>query len=55
MATKGDLAEAAGTIRAVLALVESGELETSTPRAVATVRRLEGAATALETAAGSKG
>ncbi len=53
MATKSDLADAAQTINAVLALVKTGELETPTPQSVAMVRRLEGAAVALET--GSKG
>jgi hypothetical protein len=50
-----DLADAARLLREVLALVEMGELAATTPpRAVSTVRRLEGAAVALETAAGIK-
>lgn len=40
--------EAAETIRAVLAAIEAGELTADTPRAVALVRRLEGALVALE-------
>jgi hypothetical protein len=39
--------EAAATIQAVLRLVASGELSASSPREVAMVRRLEGAAMAL--------
>lgn len=49
--TPADLAEAAAVLREVLALVESGDLSVTTPREVALVRRLEGAATSLEKAA----
>jgi hypothetical protein len=40
--------EAAGQLRAILAAVERGELEARSPRARALLRRLEGAAAALE-------
>lgn len=46
--TQADASDAAETIRAVLAAVESGELVADNPRAVALVRRLEGALIALE-------
>jgi hypothetical protein len=49
-----DLTEAARLLRSILSAVEGGELEASTPRAVAMVRRIEGATTALEAASGSK-
>jgi hypothetical protein len=51
MPTDGDLEEAAGIIREVLAAVEEGKLTASSPREVALLRRLEGAALALEAAA----
>ncbi len=50
-----DLAEAARVLRAVLIAVETGELEATGGQAVALVRRIEGAATALEAAAGAEG
>jgi hypothetical protein len=49
---QGDLAEAAAMLRRLLALVEAGELEATTPTARAVLRRLEGAAIAAELAAG---
>jgi hypothetical protein len=49
-----DLAEAARLARAVLDAVDRGEIEATTPRAVAMLRRIEGAAVAWETAAGSR-
>jgi hypothetical protein len=50
MATGGDLEEAAKIIRQVLAAVEQGKLRASSPREIALLRRLEGAAAALEAA-----
>lgn len=47
-----DLAGAAAMLRRLLALVEAGELEATTPSARALLRRLEGAAIAVELAAG---
>ncbi len=44
-------AEAAATLRAILAAVERGELAATTPQAIALVRRIEGATTALEQSA----
>ncbi len=49
-----DLAEAALLLRSILGAVEAGEMEAATPRAVAMVRRLQGAAAALEAASGSE-
>lgn len=49
-----DLADAARLLRAVLDAVEAGELEAGSADAVAMVRRLEGAAVALEAAAEPK-
>lgn len=49
------LAEAARLLRSIVGAVEAGELEATTPRAVAMVRRIEGAAAALEAASESKG
>jgi hypothetical protein len=46
------LADAAVMLRRLLALVETGELEATTPSARALLRRLEGAAIAVELAAG---
>ncbi len=43
------LAEAAATVRRLLAFVTAGELEAVTPPARALVRRLEGTVVALET------
>jgi hypothetical protein len=49
-AATGDLSEAGEVLRRVLALVESGELEATTPNARALRRRIEGAALATEAA-----
>jgi len=49
------LAEAAAMLRRLLALVAAGELEATTPSARAVLRRLEGAAIAVELAAGRAG
>jgi len=46
-----DLSEASGMLRAVLTAVEAGELEAGSSRARALVRRIEGAAAALDAAA----
>jgi hypothetical protein len=51
--TAQELTAASQALREILDLVSAGELEASTPRAVAMVRRLEGAVTAWEAAAGS--
>jgi hypothetical protein len=48
-----ELADAAVMLRRLLALVEAGELEASTPSARAVLRRLEGATIAVELAAGA--
>lgn len=48
MPSRQDAAEAAEAIRAVLTAIEAGELTADTPRALALVRRLEGALVALE-------
>ena len=48
-----DLAEAARLLRSIIRAVEAGELEAATPRAVAMVRRIEGAAIAWEAASGT--
>jgi len=50
--TPDDLAEASTMLRRLLALVESGELEATTPNARAVLRRLEGATIAVELATG---
>ena len=47
-----DLADAAAMLRRILALVDAGELEVTSPTARAVLRRLEGAAIAIELAAG---
>ena len=52
MPTGGDLENAAAIIREVLPAFEQGKLTASSPREVALLRRLEGAAMALEAAAG---
>jgi hypothetical protein len=44
--------EAARTIRALMAAVDAGEIEASSPQARAMLRRLEGAALALEALSG---
>jgi hypothetical protein len=44
--------EAAAMLRRVLNAVERGDRSAGTPRAMALVRRIEGAAVALEAAAG---
>jgi hypothetical protein len=49
------LTDAAAMLRRLLALVEAGELEATTPSARAILRRLEGAAIAVELAAGRVG
>jgi hypothetical protein len=49
---QADLIEAAAMLRRLLALVEAGELEATTPTARAVLRRIEGAAIAVELAAG---
>jgi len=46
------LVDAASMLRRLLALVETGELEATTPGARALLRRLEGVAIAVELAAG---
>jgi hypothetical protein len=46
--------DAAALLRRLLDAVEDGELEATTPRAVALVRRIEGAAVALEAAANAE-
>jgi hypothetical protein len=51
--TKKEMAELADLLRRLLALVDAGELEAETPDARALVRRMEGAAVALEQAARS--
>jgi hypothetical protein len=48
-----DIEEAAKTIREVLAAVEEGKLTASSPQEIALLRRLEGAAVALEQAGDS--
>jgi hypothetical protein len=50
VATQKELADAARTIRAVLAAVDEGKLTAASPREIALLRRLEGAAIALEEA-----
>ena len=50
VASRRDIAEAARLLRQVLDLVDRGDLEASAGPGVAMVRRLEGAATALEAA-----
>ena len=50
---KSDDLAVARLSRSILGAVEAGELEAATPRAVAMVRRIEGAATAWEAASGS--
>jgi hypothetical protein len=49
-----DLADAAGLLRGVLALVAAGELEAKTTEARALLRRVEGAALAVAIAAGEQ-
>jgi transcription elongation GreA/GreB family factor len=49
---RSDLAEAARLLREVLALVEAGELEATSPAARALVRRLEGAVVGLSLISG---
>ena len=44
------MTEAAALLRRLLALIESGELDAGSGHAQAMVRRIEGAAIALETA-----
>jgi len=53
--TKKDLRDAAVMIRAVLDAVEEGQMEASTPPSRALLRRMEGAAAALEEASRSSG
>lgn len=53
--TQLTVADAAATLRQILVLVEEGTLDATSGQAVALVRRLEGAAAALEIAAGSEG
>jgi len=48
--TKSEIAAAAGLLRELLDEIKAGELEASTPREVALLRRLEGALIALEEA-----
>lgn len=52
MVKGADYAEAAAMLRRLLAAVEADELEANSARATALVRRIEGAAVALEEAAG---
>jgi hypothetical protein len=52
VATQKDLEEAARAIREVLAAVDEGKLTAASPREIALLRRLEGAALALEAASG---
>jgi hypothetical protein len=47
-----DLAPAAALLRQLLAAVEAGTIEATTPNARALLRRLEGAAAAVELLAG---
>jgi hypothetical protein len=48
--TKRDLAEAAALLRRLVEAAERGELEATSAHAVALLRRIEGAAVALEKA-----
>lgn len=48
MVTKDQRRQAVKVLREVLDLIEAGELTASTPQAIAAVRRLEGAVSALE-------
>lgn len=50
MANRRDVAEAARLLRRLLELVESGELDAGSAHGLAMVRRIEGAAMALESA-----
>ncbi len=47
---RADLEATAAILRRVLALVDDGTLDASSPKAVALVRRIEGAAVALDAA-----
>lgn len=47
---RADIAEAAALLRRLLEAVDRGELDATTPSAKALVRRMEGAAVALEAA-----
>jgi hypothetical protein len=49
---RADCREAAVLLRRLLAAVDAGELTVGTPRAVALVRHMEGAAVAFELSAG---
>lgn len=51
VATRRDMSEAAALLRRLLALIDSGELDAGSGHAQAMVRRIEGAAVALESAA----
>ena len=51
MASRRDIAEAARLLRRLLEMVDAGELEASSSAAQGLVRRIEGAAVALESAA----
>lgn len=53
--TRAEMAETAALIRRVLDRVDAGELEAETREELGMVRRLEGAAVALEQAAGTTG
>lgn len=50
VATRSDIREAAALLRRLLELVERGDLDAGSGQARAMVRRLEGAAVALESA-----
>ena len=50
VASRRDIAEAARLLRSLLELVEAGELGAGSGHAQALVRRIEGAAVALESA-----
>jgi len=49
---RADAADAAAMLRRLLAAVDAGELTVGTPRGVALVRHMEGAAAAFEVSAG---
>ena len=50
MVTRRDMIEAAALLRRLLELIDSGDMEAASGQAQAMVRRIEGAATALEAA-----
>ena len=52
MPKRQDYAETAALLRRLLAAVDAGELTAGTPKALALLRRTEGAAAAFEQAAG---